>query len=765
DRPVTVTDPLGYQTTFGYDTNSNITKMTDANANAGLQPKNSSGSTLYKVYDELNRVKSETDAQNGATNNGVTSYTYDLLGNITSITDAESRVTWFDYDDLGRLVKVRDPLIETPTDKATTFTYYETGQVLTRTKRSGATATYTIDNLNRPTQALYTSTAGSISESTAYDIYGNKYTMSNPDVMYTYAYDLKNRPTLKMDGRQGKFLQYTYDKVGNIATKTNYDGSTTEYRYDSANKLVAERNPDFLEVSYQYDGAGRLLSRILSNGAMTSYTWDDGNRLASLTNKSATGTIVNNTSYTRDRIGNITSQSDASGTTSFVYDPLYRLTSADYPGTANDQSFTYDKVGNRKTMTKGGTTVAYVVDTGNRMKEIRQSTQTGALLNSFVYDDDGNLTAKKNGSGTTIQSLYYDVKGRTTSVNSNSFKYDPYNYRIYKSDSHGSQYYLLEGEHLEAITNGTNWLAKYFRGAVIDEIVNGFQYDTNNVWTNYTFHHDALQSVLGLSGHEGSVLQTISYGPFGEKIATTGTANNNYLHFTGREEDSDSGLYNYRARIYDPTIGRFLTEDPKGFDAGVNFYVYVQNNPVNANDPMGLETEISNGTPTSYCHVNPHFDRNENKIGGLLVGGGLASVYAAPIFTMNSTEIAAYMGRISNGVYNTIVATGSAILTGAEKIGNGIDSAMKYLFYGSAKVDAGSPVVQNVLKYGVETIDAFVPGPPSPTIPGRIMGLYDLGNYITEQVSGNEISSSAAGGFVIYPNKTNLNMMHSVYSK
>ena len=61
--------------------------------------------------------------------------------------------------------------------------------------------------------------------------------------------------------------------------------------------------------------------------------------------------------------------------------------------------------------------------------------------------------------------------------------------------------------------------------------------------------------MLGLSGHDGTLLQTISYGPFGEKIATTGNANNNNLHFTGREEDPDSGLYYYRARYYDPTMG------------------------------------------------------------------------------------------------------------------------------------------------------------------------------------------------------------------
>ena len=141
-RPTSVTDAMGFQTTLAYDANGNMTKMTDANANNG-GPKNSYGCTLYKVYDELNRVKLEVDALNNQT-----SYTYDLLGNITSITDANSHTTYFDFDDLGRLWRVRDPLYPT-TGKVTTFTYDEAGNLLTRTNRSGAQAVFTYDLLNR----------------------------------------------------------------------------------------------------------------------------------------------------------------------------------------------------------------------------------------------------------------------------------------------------------------------------------------------------------------------------------------------------------------------------------------------------------------------------------------------------------------------------------------------------------------------------------------------------------------------------------------
>ena len=178
--------------------------------------------------------------------------------------------------------------------------------------------------------------------------------------------------------------------------------------------------------------------------------------------------------------------------------------------------------------------------------------------------------------------------------------YDPYDYRIAKADTQGSKIYLLEGEHLEAVMSGSQWQAKYLRGAVIDEVVNGYQFDANNIWTNYTFHHDALQSVIGLTGHDGGILQAIGYNAFGDKQWTTGVVNKNRLNFTGRKEDTDSGLMYYRARYYDPLIGRFITEDPKGFGAGVNFYAYVQNNPINANDPTGLTMK------SNFIFLVPH---------------------------------------------------------------------------------------------------------------------------------------------------------------
>ena len=794
-RPTTITDPLGYQTTIAYDANGNVTRMTDANANAGLQPKNSYNATLYKEYDELSRVKREVDALNG-----VTAYTYDLLGNITSITDAEVHTTYFDYDDLGRLSQVRDPLIETPTDKVIGFTYDEAGNVLTKTKRSGAHTVYTYDILNRMTAAQYTSAAGTSTETVIYDIYGNKQSVSNPAVTYSYEYDLRNRITKKTDSRVNKSLAYTYDKAGNVLTKTTYDGSITDYRYDSANKLVSLRNPDFLEVSYQYDGAGRLLNRILSNGAKTGYTWYDNGRLQTLTNTSANGTIINSATYTRDRLGNVTGQSDAGGATGFTYDALYRLTSAAYPGTANNQSFTYDKVGNRKTSNRAGATLAFLHDAGNRLKEIRQDSITGALLNSFDFDDDGNMVTKHDSAATVIQSFTLDPKGRTKTITTagatrvTELDYDPFDYRIFKDDSHGNNLYLLEGEHLEGISSGGQWQAKYLRGAVIDEVVNGYQYDTNGTWTNYTFHHDALQSVTGLTAHEGSILETRQYGPFGETIATTGSSNNT-LRYTGREADTDSGLFYYRARYMDPTTGRFISEDPKGFEAGVNFYSYAESNPINANDPFGLEVSLNlfpkneriydlaqkvnpiPGVFTVGVHSSPV--RWEQPNGDLVKAKDAAQSLAQEIINSGKWEqgmpiliLGCYSGACPSDAANPLKAQQYGnYLPLAQQVSNILQTptggATAYAWYQN---DGSLPKVAPD-KNGVDW-SLYQPGvklqPDYSNQQGYAWyapGGNTAASFQATTGTGDPGAAFAAGGYVIYPNKANTNMIQRVYTK
>jgi RHS repeat-associated protein len=103
--------------------------------------------------------------------------------------------------------------------------------------------------------------------------------------------------------------------------------------------------------------------------------------------------------------------------------------------------------------------------------------------------------------------------------------------------------------------------------------------------TSY-FHADGLGSITSLTDPTGAVAASYVYDSFGKLSASTGTLTNPF-QYTGRELDPETGLYYYRARYYDPSAGRFISEDPINFLGGVNFYPYVRNNPVTWPDPSG----------------------------------------------------------------------------------------------------------------------------------------------------------------------------------
>jgi len=98
---------------------------------------------------------------------------------------------------------------------------------------------------------------------------------------------------------------------------------------------------------------------------------------------------------------------------------------------------------------------------------------------------------------------------------------------------------------------------------------------------------DGLGSVTSLSTIGGTLANTYVYDSFGNLTASSGTVANPY-QYAGRDYDAETGLRYYRARYYDALTGRFISEDPTEFGAGMNFYDYVNNDPTNGMDPSGL---------------------------------------------------------------------------------------------------------------------------------------------------------------------------------
>jgi len=169
-------------------------------------------------------------------------------------------------------------------------------------------------------------------------------------------------------------------------------------------------------------------------------------------------------------------------------------------------------------------------------------------------------------------------------VGTTTFRYDPFGRRIQKSGPLGTTNYVYDNDNLiEEVDNSGNVLAGYTHGVGVDEPISALRGGA----TSYYQADEALGSITSLSNGVGALANTYTYDIFGNLAASTGTLTNPF-RYTGREFDSESGLYFYRSRYFDPIAGRFVSEDSIRFEGGIDFYEYVDNSPVNEFDPLGM---------------------------------------------------------------------------------------------------------------------------------------------------------------------------------
>jgi RHS repeat-associated protein len=222
-----------------------------------------------------------------------------------------------------------------------------------------------------------------------------------------------------------------------------------------------------------------------------------------------------------------------------------------------------------------------------------------ADLSGHLYDANGNTISDAQG-----RSFTWDFENRLTQVvnpgvGTTTVRHDPFGRRIQKSGPLGATNYLYDGMNdIEDMDNAGNMLARYTgrqeRDQPLAELRSGL--------ANY-YEADGLGSVTSLSTSSATLAATYAYDSFGKITSSTGTLINP-VEYTAREFDSETGLLYYRARYYDQTAGRFISEDPMGFNGGFNFYRYVKNSPANYIDPYGLATcylWFQNGHGTLYC--------------------------------------------------------------------------------------------------------------------------------------------------------------------
>ena len=162
-----------------------------------------------------------------------------------------------------------------------------------------------------------------------------------------------------------------------------------------------------------------------------------------------------------------------------------------------------------------------------------------------------------------------------------TYTYDGLGRRSTKTVSGEYTSYLYDGNEVIAEYDDMGNITKRFiYGAGID---NPIAYISGN--TTYYYHTDEIGSVVAMSNSSGQLVETYTYGPFGQSYDSSSIGNP--LRYAARRLDSETGHYYNRARYYEPKWGKFLQADPLGYKDGMNRYAYVGHNPVSFVDPMG----------------------------------------------------------------------------------------------------------------------------------------------------------------------------------
>ncbi len=632
-----VTDALSQTTTYTYDSRNRLTKITYPTSPATsvqfaydyrgrrTSVTDANSKVTQYAYDDADRLVSVTDAASG-----LTSYSYNNENNLTGITDANLRTTNFAYDTLGRVTKTTFPsvLVES-------YNYDANGNLTSKTDRKNQTINYAYDALNRLTSKSYPDTS---SVSYTYDLANHLAQTSDSTGTYGFSYDADGRQTQASTTYSfiaGKTFAvgYGYDAASNRTSMTDPQNAATSYVYDTLNRLTSLTSPQGT-FGFSYDTLSRRTQLTRPNNVTTTYTYDTLSRLLSVLHKLGAATLDGAT-YTVDNAGNRTSKTDelAGVTSNYSYDALYQLTQA-VQGLNTTESYTYDAVGNR--LSSLGVS-PYAYNSSNQL-----TSKPGV---TYTYDNNGNTLTKVDSTGTTTYA--WDFENRLTSVTlpgsggTVSFRYDPFGRRIQKSSSSGTTNYIYDGPNsLEEVDPSGNVLARYTQSQNIDEPLAMLR----SAATSY-YQADGLGSVTSLSSSTGALAASYTYDSFGNLTTSTGSLSNAF-RYTAREFDTETGLYYYRARYYDPVAGRFLNEDPIRFEGGISFYPYAFNQPTSTVDPSGLKCSRPNFATLLKNYPLPDSYPTRPTPGKQtiwdLIGGKVASNNKAGTFTNSCTVRMSY---------------------------------------------------------------------------------------------------------------------------
>ena len=389
-----------------------------------------------------------------------------------------------------------------------------------------------------------------------------------------FAYDAQGR--VVEERTDAGSLRYEYAPCGRVGRVTHPSGDSVEFSYDADRRLAQAIDWNGGVHRFAYSSDDRRVSIQLPNGAICDIGLSQTGRLST---SALRGHALNyaelNWGFEYDeeeRLIRFRTGDEAVG--SYVYDAEGHLTQFTARGFSH--SFEYDAAGNR---TRAAGEVA-------SFNELNQLVSQGNKR--CEYDARGNLVALLEGARSW--NFEYDLRDQLTRAvapdgRQTTYGYDAFGRRIAKRSSDREIRYVWAGEQLieERITAGNITECREYM--YIPDTLIPFAMRIDGAV--HCIHTDQIGTVRAITDSDGNVVWNAEYSAFGMASAS-GSRITNALRLPGHYFDGETGLHYNRFRYYSPDLGRYLSRDPIGLPGGLNLYAYVNNDPVNAVDPLGL---------------------------------------------------------------------------------------------------------------------------------------------------------------------------------
>lgn len=671
-------DPGNHTMRYDYDSEGDLLTVTDPKGN-----KIKNCANLTTCYDIRGRKVESLDADMGDW-----TYGYDAFGELTSQTDNNGQLTTIAYDVLGRPThKVEAGSVTSNWIYGTDPTQYNVEQLVTSCRRG--TSSSTCSNLSSSSflrTRTYDTGAGLARIKT------ETLTIDNTANVFTLGYNSDGR-LASMQRPSGLQLDYAYSGLGYLEQLKDHASGTAFW---TANARDAEMH---LTNSTAGNGVQTTQNFSAMMGWLTQTTAGQANGIADF-------------SYGYDHIGNLTSRTDmlagSGGITEMAcYDNLNRLTKYSLEGStcgngSDKKTLTYDALGNitKKSDVSVAGGYLYGGASPHQVTSITSCTGSGCFPvagvsnPSFRYDPNGNLVCVL-GTGQSCDSTAAEYVTWTPfnmvsvvteggGAVSSTFSYDEQHARIKQvvsaSGTTSTTTYLNEADQIEEkfVVGPTPLWRDYVLadGHIVAEQIRNGSSVTN---TNY-FVDDNLGSPSVVIDDHGAVIMRLSYDAWGKRRNATDWSDDSTCGltggavtrgYTGHEEMEAECLVNMNARIYDPTLGRFMSADsivPDPLNGqSYNRYAYVNDNPLSLTDPSGDQDvqPLSVPAPETVVVTAPaiHFNVYGNLNSLLPTTGATLFIRAGGISLNGGRVIPISAATISqqNGIYKIHIRCSTSV--------------------------------------------------------------------------------------------------------